>query len=365
MSDSADVAAFQVESVHEDVAAAFFEAFAAHGLTTYAQFNRRILDQRGDFFEVVRPALTEIDYIGLESRADWKPMNDRARRRRPRFLFFNSFQRDAVANMARDLDLPAWGVVHNPALFAGSEGCLALAREHRIEAFTLAPHVARVLESTVPELAGHIHVHHPVGWAAGGPAPWTLPEAGAPIDILIPGALDYKGRAWEALLDYLDTTDLSDVRPFRIHVVSGGPDRADFEAQVAARGLTRLFCIAPLDPVTRRVPHSVLMARMFRSHLLMPMLPPNRLDFVKTKISTSLSMIQGAARPAILPRILAETYGCPALISPDDRPYDLRHLDLSNASLVRLRCAMLELYARLVRENVETLSPLIGESPPG
>lgn len=353
-----DIAAFQVEGVHEDAASAFFDSCGAHGLTTYAQFNERIVNRRGDFFEIVKPALTEIEYIHLEARPDWDDMTQRAEAVAPKALFFNSFQRDSVVNVARNLDRSTWGVIHNPKMFRKSAGCMDFVREGKLEAIVLAPHVAVAVEEHIPELAGHIHLHHPVGWAAGGAASWTPPAPNEPLDILIPGTVDYAGRSFVGLLDYLETTDLSDVRPFKCSIVAGGPDRADFEHQIATRGLSRFFDVEPLDPVTNRVPHANLMARMSRSHVLMPMLPPERIDFLTSKISTSLSMIKGTARPSVLPRHVADIYEMPALNSPKDAPFDLRGLDLSTASLSAMRCDMLTLYARLTGENnalIETL----------
>lgn len=355
----ADVAACQIEAVHEDVLVAMLDALAAHGLNSHSILNERIKAQRGDFFEVVPPRKGKIEYMDCDGKEGWDALQERMQSVKPRLIFFNTFQRRGQADLLRRLDKPAWGVVHNPELFASFPECLKVAEDGLLEAFVLAPHVATALEETVPALKGHIHVHHPIGWAVKGADTWSLPAAGAPLEIAIPGTVDYKGRAWEAMLEHLAGTEKVASRPVRFVIVAGGPDRADFVARVEELGLNHLFDFEPLDPETRRVPHRALMARLYRAHAIMPMLPPDRMDFLTSKISTAMPACVGTARPTLLPAHIAGIYGMPAIEVPRERPFDLGNADLSDASLTAARRAIQARRSEMEQENIDTLRPLL------
>ena len=355
----ADVAACQIEAVHEDVLVGMLDALAAHGLSSHSMLNARIASQRGDFFEVVPPRKGTVEYLDCDGLEGWEALERRMRSVKPRLVFFNTFQRRGQAELMLRLGKPAWGVVHNPTLFASFPECLRVAEKGQIEAFVLAPHVAEALEKTVPALKGHIHVHHPIGWAAQGADTWSLPDEGAPLEIAIPGTVDYKGRAWEEMLEHLSATQTVASRPVRFVIVAGGPDRADFFARVEALGLSDLFDFEPLDPETRRVPHRALMERLYRAHAIMPMLPPNRMDFLTSKISTAMPACVGTARPTLLPAHIAEIYGMPAIEVPRERPFDLRKADLSDATLTAARAAVVARRAEMEQENIDTIRPLL------
>lgn len=356
---TADVAACQIEAVHEDVLVGFLDALAARGLRSHAVLNARIEKQRGNFFDVVPPKNGTIEYIAIDDRAGWTALERRMRAINPRLVFFNTFQRKGQADLMMRLDRPTWGIVHNPKVFASFPECVAAAQSGRIEAFVLAPHVARALEEAVPDLKGHIHVHYPVTWAADGADEWSLPAAYAPLDIAIPGTVNYRGRAWMALLDHLEAVDAPAQRPVRFVIVAGGPDRADFEAQVAARGLERFFDFEPLDPETNRVPHASLMKRLYSAHAMMPMLPPTRMDFLTFKITTAIPAAIGTGRPTLLPSHVARIYGMPTINVPKDKPYDLRQADLSDASLTDARASIIARRAEMQKENVDVITPLL------
>ena len=359
MKQRVDVVACQIEAVHEDVLVVMLDALAAHGRGSHALLNARIEAQKGDFFEVVQPKRAQIEYLDCDGQAGWKALEARIRTLHPRLMFFNTFQRRGQALLMRRIGQPAWGVVRNPSIFASFPDCVKAAEEGLIEAFVLAHHVAPALAATVPALKGHIHVHHPIGWVMDGENTWSLPPAREPLEIVIPGTVDYKSRAWEALLDHLSQTKPAAARPVRFVVVAGGPDRAHFVDRVAELGLNELFDFVPLDPETRKVPHRALLERLHSCHAMMPMLPPNRMDFLTTKISTSVVTSAGTGRPVLLPRHIAEIYRVPSIDVPRERPFDLSEVDLSDATLTANREAMMARRAEMAQENIDTLKPLL------
>jgi hypothetical protein len=237
---------------------------------------------------------------------------------------------------------------------------MQLVRRGRLEVFGLAPHVVEVIERDIPALKGHVHLHLPYDWKRPGVCDYALPGPGERLEIVIPGAVDFKNRAFELLVGHLAQTDLSGLRRFRLVVVAGGADRAALETLVAESGLDDLFDFEPLDPVSGRVPHDRLMARYSASHAFLPLLPPGRFDYVRKKITTGVVAAIGAERPQLAPPGVARAYGFEPLKMPPGRPFDLSQADLSDENLLRLHEKTARIAAEGLAQNRQVISDLLG-----
>ena len=328
-----DVAAFQMEAVHEDLAAGFFKVFSERGLRTKGFFNERIRNSRGDFFAAVPHKKTRVEYHPLEARLDWEELARRARFHRPKALYFNTLQRDGMAGWADGFHLPILAVVHNPQLFQQSEPCRELVRKGKIDVFGLAPHVRDDLLRRCPELEGRVHVHYPYVWSGDDfPRPRTDSDV---LTIAIPGAVDFRNRDFEGLITFLKERGRLIERPIRLSVLAGGPDRARLEELITEYKLAEYFHLAELDPETRRVPHRVYLEGLYQSDATLALLPSGRQDYLQSKITTGIVASQALARPIIAPKEVGDVYGFNALETPASRPFDLEAIDLSADGLAR------------------------------
>lgn len=354
---SVDIAAFQMEAVHEDLAAGFFRAFSMAGLVCQAHFNQRILGSRGDFFATVTHPNVEARYPNMEGTVNWRALFAEVRETKPKALFFNTLQRDGIASFARSFDLPVLCVVHNPFLFRDSQECRALAKRGALEVFGLAPHVMNSLRREIPELEGHVHVHRPYEWMVDGADCYE----GDPLtlDIVIPGAVDYNNRGFGPLVEWLSGLDSTKVRPFRFSILAGGPDRKRLEDDIGRLGLQRYFHLAPLHPLTKRVPHENYLRHLYQCHAMLALLPPGRTDYLTSKISTGIMAALGTGRPIIAPASVGRAYGFTPIEVPEDRPHDLEGADLSKMTLESRRLESLALRSRGLEENQHTLEAIL------
>lgn len=348
-----DIAAFQMEAVHEDLAAGFFRVFSDSGLTCQAHFNRRILGSRGNFFATVRHRNVGVRYPIMDGAPAWRKLFEDVRATKPKALFFNTLQRDGIASFARSFDLPVLCVVHNPLLFRDSRECRALAQRGGVEVFGLAPHVVEALRREVPELEGHVHLHRPYEW--------MMDEADCyesdplTLDIVIPGAVDYNNRGFESLVEWLAGLVPEKVRPFRLSILAGGPDRGRLEDDIRRHGLQRYFHLAPLHPETRRVPHENYLRQLYQCHAMMALLPAGRMDYLTSKISTGIMAALGTGRPIIAPASVGNAYGFTPIEVPEDSPCDLTKADISPDRLAFCRNEALQLRAEGLQYNDEVI----------
>lgn len=353
----ADISAFQMEAVHEDISAGFFAVCDQLGIKVNGHYNRRILESRGDFFDWFNYNTVHIDYGMLNGRECWNVLRSRVESERSKVLYFNTFQREGLATWAKDFDLPIIGIVHNPNLFKESPTCCALAREGRFTALCLSDHVKVAIEDRVPELRGRTHVYYPYYWLPEGADRYQVP--GDTLDIVIPGAVNFSNRDFSGLLDFLSTQDLSKVRSFKFSILAGGPDHSRLEQEIRERNIAQFFDLAPLDEETKRVPHNVYQQRLARCDAIMLLLPSGRRDYVTTKISTGVAAAFGTGRPVIAPQGVAEVYGFHPLLVPNERPYDIMHTDLSDTALSAARKQMLQRRDQCLSHNAKTLEKIL------
>jgi hypothetical protein len=88
MHQSKQVAAFQLEAVHEEIAAGFFKVFDKLGMGSQAYFNERISASRGNFYDTIAFESLDIDFISLTSRPEWAELREKVRQQNPDVLFF-------------------------------------------------------------------------------------------------------------------------------------------------------------------------------------------------------------------------------------------------------------------------------------
>ncbi len=357
-----DISAFQMEAVHEDVSAGFFKVFNDLGLKSNGHFNRRILTMRGDFFESFNLDKTHIDYPMLAGRPSWGVLKQRVQDEQPSTLFFNTFQRDSLGVWAKDFALPVMGVVHNPNLFRDARECVALAKEGLLDVFGLAEHVVERILERVPELEGRAHVHHAYYWMPDHLDEYT-PKTDV-LDIFIPGALNFHNRAFVPLIENLRDSNLNSVRPFRIILPSGGPDRATFEKMITEYQLEKYFDLCPLDPISGRVPHNLYLKRLYQCHAIMPLLPVDRPDYLTLKISTGVTAGIGSGRPLIAPQSVGDAYHFAPVLLPEDKPFDITQADLSDISLAKSRQSVIKLRDASLANNHKLIKSVLDRNLP-
>lgn len=351
------VAAFQMEAVHEDLAAGFFRVFSEMGLGCQGYFNNRIFTSRGDFFDTVSHPNISMSYPTYQGRPDWDAVVEKVRAQDPRVLYFNTLQRDGIAIWGDRFNLPILAVVHNPFLFKGSDPCVDLARRGKVDMFGLAPHVVAKLVELVPELEGRAHVHHPYEWMPDDADQYTEdPEV---LDIIIPGAVNFENRDFEGIINYLNSGEAEKQRPFRFAIVAGGPDRGKLEEQIRLDGLEKWFDLLPLHPETRRVPHPDYLNRLYRSHAMLPLLPQNRRDYLNSKITTGIMAALGTGRPIITTTRVGKVYGFSAIALPAGQPYAIGEADLSATTLAGRRAESLAIRKAGLEHNARTLKTVL------
>ncbi len=99
-------AAIQCEAVHEDISAAAFRCLGNLDVHTTTYYNRKILENRGDFFAQVPLENVTSRYLPLEGVPAWEKAASAITRDRPDFIWANTFQRDGVARWMTQFDLP-------------------------------------------------------------------------------------------------------------------------------------------------------------------------------------------------------------------------------------------------------------------
>lgn len=352
-----EIAAFQMEAVHEDLAAGFFREFSALGYGCRAYFNERIFKLRGDFFSRIAHPNIEVTYPPIEGRPAWDALAERVRAQQPKALYVNTMQRDGIARWVDQFGLPILAVVHNPFLFEASEQCCDLARTGRLDLFGLAPHVVSTLLERVPELEGRAHVHYPYVWMPDGADAYDEdPEV---LDIVVPGAVNFENRDFQGLLDFLRSGEANRQRPFKLSILAGGPDRGKLVDAISSYGIERFFDLARLDPETNRVPHETYLKRLHECHAVLPLLPVGRRDYVTSKVTTGVMAGLGIARPIITTSRVGKAYGFAPIETPEDRPFDLRAADLSAETLTHRRAEALKIRSAALAQNQRKIRAIL------
>ena len=359
-----DVAAFQMEAVHEDISAGFFKVCSEIKKGVYGYYNRRIEKSRGDFFAEFSLPRIKIEYPELEGRTAWDTLAQRVAQQKPKVLYFNTFQRTGIANWARQFDLPTIGIIHNPKMFCESDECIAYSRRKNFHALVLGDHVRDALLTLAPHLEERVSVYLPYYWTEEAmesydPAPEVL-------QIAVPGAVSFQNRDFEGLLDYLSSADLTAQRRFRLLILAGGPDRARLESIIDKRRLKEFFDLAPLNSTTKRVPHSDYLRKLSECHAVLPLLPASRSEYVKSKVTTGIMAGIGTAKPIITTRTVADAYRVDCVMIPDDRPFDIGAANLSPSHLSQVREATYRLRTEALGLNKDRIgsvfSRLLGQS---
>lgn len=335
--------------MHEDVSAGFLLALSQCNIQMQAHFNRKILDQRGDFFAELHIPHLKMVYPPLEGVPAWDAVARAILRQNPQVIFANTFQRDGIAKWLAKFDLPILGVVHNPEILRNSPHAMDLVRRGKVFAFGLAPHVVARILDIVPELHGRCAVYHPVYWMR------EAEDRFAPDPnlrrIFIAGAVDYNNRDFKRLTGFLAGGGPEPKIPVKFQIFTGGPDRKRLEQEVSDFGLQRFFEFAPLDPQTGRVPHAVYLRGLRACDAVMPLLPQERKDYLVNKYSTGIAAGVGSIRPLIAPKIYGDVYGFAALAPRADNPVDISELDLGLGHLTARRADMRQVWQRAMAQN--------------
>lgn len=301
----------QQEPVHEEVIPSLRQVLRANDVETRLCLDRGI-ERRGDLFGTLTDFGDEVTYVAISGTDEGWPEVVRQARDAD-FVVFNTFQLNGHARQARRLGKPLLGLVHNPRLFVANPECGELVRGGGVVLATLAPHATADLMAHDPVLFKDVATLG--AWMVDVPESLRLPPLTRPR-ITVPGAVDYRNRDFHRLVDLTASLAGERARDFEIGILGGGQDREALHSAVAERGLEDVFHFAPVDPANGQVGSGVLYPELARSTFVLPLLPPQRVDYRRWKISAALSSSLAYSVPALLDRFTATTYGLPCVQAP-------------------------------------------------
>lgn len=297
----------QQEPVHEDVVNSVRYVLRANGVSTRIVLDRGIA-ARGDLFGAFTNFASEVTYSAISGTDEgWPEVAQLAKD--VDLVVFNTFQLNGHARWVRRLGKPAIGIVHNPRLLVDSQECVELVREGGIVLATLAPHATADLMAHDPVLFEDTAT---LGLWMFPVAEQVSPTPERRTRFTVPGAVDFRNRDYYAVLDLIgELADGYGPDRFEIAFLGGGQDNAALRALVTERGLDSVATFAPIDPACGQVLSEVLYPELARSSFLLPLLPPDRVDYRRWKISTAVSASIGFGIPALLDRWTATVYDIP------------------------------------------------------
>lgn len=349
-----DIIVTQFEAVHEDLTSAFQKSFKDLGLSSKGLLNKRIVESRGSFFDIIKHRNNGVKFVPIENAQDWDDMASYSYAANPQAIYANTLQRDSVASWVGQFNLPIMGVVHNPYMFRDSVKCRELASTGRLTLFGLAPHVLSTLEAEIPEMKGKCFLHNAYEWEAANSVSTSYDDKRI-LDIVIPGAVEFGNRDFQGLIDFLADGGLKNQRPVKFSILAGGSGRERLEKQIIKKNIEKYFDIAEKNPISKRVMQDVYLTRLAAADALLLLLPANRKDYLESKITTGVMAGIGARKPMITTQVVSDVYNIPAIIVPCNKPFDISTVDLSAKNLASKAWQTSIKKERGLQENTETL----------
>lgn len=308
----------QLESVHEEITPSFVHALNELGFHVDVYLPLQTLINKGDIYEFMTGLNASIYYWKPEKRAKtWKALRKTIESSGYSFCIFSTFQFPGCINFVKRLNIPIFGVVHNPIIFSDSIEKVGRDYFDKIQLkglFVLAGHVKDALRSRL----SHLDVRFaslPVGVVK--PYLWRQPHqvyaANQKIvknKLVIPGGVNYRNRDLMGLLDVVEANSkISDSLCFV--VAGGGADRPDFEQRVESRNLSNCFSFLPISELSGLVHYSDYYKAMSSSSFCLP-LSLNK-EYSTSKITSALPTSVGFGLPALIPADQAELYRIPSI----------------------------------------------------
>ena len=111
----------QLESVHEEITPSFVHALNELGFHVDVYLPLQTLINKGDVYEFMTGLNANIYYWKPEKRAKtWKILRKTIESSGYSFCIFSTFQFPGCINFVKRLNIPIFGVVHNPIIFSDS-----------------------------------------------------------------------------------------------------------------------------------------------------------------------------------------------------------------------------------------------------
>lgn len=347
----------QFEAVHEEVIPSIVRALSAGGVAAHAYVNSRAQERRGDLLNTVTETSGRVSYPRIERAADWSTLAQVVAGSGADFVVLNTFQRNSVANWARQVGLPVVGIVHNPKLFLEQDECLRLVRDGMAEILTLAPHVSAWLAAHGPSAYADIgYVSHTF---------WDLPSVRSLAGtrrVVIPGSVNYSSRDYLSVLDAMpDIVRAAGSTLIEIVIVGGGPDRDNFQKAVGASRYACNFRFAECNEASGFVDNETYFSHLTEADFILPMLPEARTDYRTFKITSAIPTSVGFCIPAIVDRWTASIYGLPCVTYEAGELLNglTAGVALRNEQLDQLRRDLTGFKARQKVKSADTMSQVV------
>jgi len=357
---SKTMALIQLEAVHEEIVPSMCQAFAANDVNISCFLNERIEQNRQDLFSHLPSFPSEYNYVPVTTADDWTSLAKRLREDdKVSSVFFNTFQRDGIADFALTIGKPIAGMVHNPVLFLNSEKCMEAAGHRDVELFTLAKHATSYLQQKDPVLFKNVRTLHPFYW--GFPVDKFKSNATQKTHIAIAGSVNFGNRDLPGLVKAI--AQRKDGLNLKFLITGGGPDRKKLQSLIKDDSLEDYFEFADLDADTGFVSHENYFKCLSKADLILPLLPDNKADYREYKISASISTSVGFILPAIVDQWTAGVYDIPSVTYPFGELS--KGLDKANAmsrkDVLKLK-AQLDVYrTQKIRQNANAVADYLND----
>lgn len=359
----------QLESVHEEITPSFVQALNELGFHVDVYLPKKTLINKGDVYEFISGLDVTVYYWKPEKRAKtWKVLRQSIESSGYSFCIFSTFQFPGCINFAKHLNIPIFGVVHNPIVFVDSvekedEGAHYFDQINLKGLFVLAGHVKDALLDGLSGLDARF-ADVPIGVVK--PYFWSQPHQVYAGDqkvsrnsLIIPGGVNYRNRDLLKLLDIVEGNSII-LENLRFVVAGGGVDRPDFEKRVADRKLLGCFDLLPVSEMSGFVLYSDYYRALNESSFCLP-LSLNK-EYSTSKITSALPTSIGFGLPALIPTDQAEIYQVPSISYEGSLEQGLMSLiDFSSSEFKQVRLNLLSCLLASFCANATSIAETISE----
>ena len=357
-------AILQLEGVHEEVIPSVVNALALNGYRSKIFMNEVILQNREDIFAHLPQFDAEYHYVPIKTVQDWKTLENTVKGD-PEIdlVFFNTFQRKGGANLAKHIDKPTIGIVHNPSFFNQAHPWVKDMDMSKVSLLTLASHATSEMIKVNPAKYANTGTISPYYW--GFPTDiMRLGDFEKRRRLIIPGSVNFANRDYSVVFSAVKNMVKTGLMPIGvICIIGGGPHREKFEKSIIEEGLSDWFDFAPLNAKTGYVTHEDYFKELQRANFILPILPLAKTDYRTYKISASISTAAGYSIPPILDRWTAMAYAIPGIIyDQGDLTSGLkRAMTLTPREYVQLRSEVQDYRTNALKKNGGEINRLINK----
>ena len=357
----------QLEPVHEEITPSFVLALNELGFHVDVYLPKKSLINKGDIYEFISGLDVSVYYWKPEKRAKtWNALRQSIVGSGYSFCVFSTFQFPGCIAFAKHLNIPIFGVVHNPNAFVDSVGKESANYFDQINLkglFVLAGHVKDALLGGLSGLDARFAAV-PIGVVK--PYFWRQPHQVYAGDqkvsrnsLVIPGGVNYRNRDLLKLLDIVEGNSLISEN-LHFVVAGGGVDRPDFEKRVADRKLLGCFEFLPVSEMSGLVLYSDYYRALDGSSFCLP-LSLNK-EYSTSKITSALPTSIGFGLPALIPIDQAKIYQVPAISYEGTLEQGLLSLiDFSSSEFKQVRFNLLSCLLASFCANATSVAETISE----